>query len=325
MSSKIDRRVSVAPMMGWTDKHDRYFLRLISPNTLLYTVMITTGALIYGKKFEVFEYNAEEHPVALQLGGSDPADLAECARIAEKTYGYDEINLNCGCPSDRVQKGQFGACLMASPKLVADCVDAMKQQVSVPVTVKNRIGIDDQDSYDFLADFVGTVAEKGCDTFIVHARKAYLNGLSPAENRTVPPLKWDYVHRLKKEMPHLSIIINGGIKTVAEVQQNLSAVDGVMIGREAYSNPYLLADIEAEIFQNKNVPSRDAVIEALIPYVDRAAAEGVPLKDITRHILGLYQGLRGARRWRQILSQEAYKPAANSNVIRDALKAVSAL
>lgn len=312
-------------MMGWTDKHDRYFLRLISPNTLLYTVMITTGALIYGKKFEVFEYNAEEHPVALQLGGSDPADLAECARIAEKTYGYDEINLNCGCPSDRVQKGQFGACLMASPKLVADCVDAMKQQVSVPVTVKNRIGIDDQDSYDFLADFVGTVAEKGCDTFIVHARKAYLNGLSPAENRTVPPLKWDYVHRLKKEMPHLSIIINGGIKTVAEVQQNLSAVDGVMIGREAYSNPYLLADIEAEIFQNKNVPSRDAVIEALIPYVDRAAAEGVPLKDITRHILGLYQGLRGARRWRQILSQEAYKPAANSNVIRDALKAVSAL
>lgn len=322
MSKKIDRRVSVAPMMGWTDRHDRYFLRLISPSALLYTVMITTGALVYGKKFDVLEYNPEENPLALQLGGSDPKELAESARIAMR-YHYDEINLNCGCPSDRVQKGMFGACLMARPDLVATCVDAMKQAApEVPVTVKNRIGIDDTEGYDFLADFVGTVAEKGCDTFIVHARKAFLQGLSPAENRNVPPLKWDIVHRLKREMPQLNIIINGGIQTIDQVKENLEKVDGVMIGREAYTNPYFMAEIESEVFQNKNVPSRHAIIESLIPYVDKSAAAGVPLKDITRHILGLYQGLPGARRWRQILSEEAYKPAANSNVIREALKAV---
>jgi tRNA-dihydrouridine synthase A len=322
-SKKPNRTVSVAPMMGWTDRHDRYFLRLISPNALLYTVMITTGALIYGKKHDILEYNSEENPLALQLGGSDPKDLAESCRIAAR-YGYDEINLNCGCPSDRVQKGQFGACLMAHPALVAECIDAMQQAVpDIPVTVKTRIGIDDQDSYEFLTDFVGKIADKGCKTFIIHARKAWLNGLSPAENRSVPPLDWERAYRLKKDFPDLEIILNGGIKTVAHIQEALQHVDGVMIGREAYTNPYFLAEIEKEIFKNQNVLSRDQVIESIIPYADRIARENIPVKDITRHILGLYQGLPGARRWRQILSQEAYKPAANSDVIRQAMAAIS--
>jgi tRNA-dihydrouridine synthase A len=319
---KINRLVSVAPMMGWTDRHDRYFLRLISPNALLYTVMITTGALIYGKKFNVLDYNPEEHPVALQLGGSDPKELAECAKLAEQ-YGYDEVNLNCGCPSDRVQKGKFGACLMAEPELVADCIDAMKQAVSIPVTVKSRIGIDNHDSYDFLLNFVGRIAEKGCETFIIHARKALLDGLSPAENRLIPPLKYDYAYRLKQDFPDLNVILNGGIKTVDNVKDALQKLDGVMIGREAYTNPWFMAEIEREIFGAPQSKSRHDIIEALIPYIDRSVESGVPLKDITRHILGLYQGLPGARRWRRILSEEAYKPAANSNVVREALKAVN--
>lgn len=313
----INRTVSVAPMMGWTDRHDRYFLRLISPNALLYTVMITTGALIYGKKFEVLEYNPEEHPVALQLGGSDPKELAECAKLAEK-YGYDEVNLNCGCPSDRVQKGAFGACLMARPDTVAECIDAMKQVVSIPVTVKSRIGIDNQDSYGFLLDFVGKIAAKGCDTFIIHARKALLNGLSPAENRLIPPLIYDRAYQIKKDFPHLNIILNGGIKTIESIQDALSKLDGVMIGREAYTNPYFLAEIEKEIFGAQSVKSRHEIIDALLPYIDRSLQNGVPLKDITRHILGLYQGLPGARKWRQILSSEAFRPAANGNTVREA-------
>lgn len=318
----IDRKISVAPMMGWTDRHDRYFLRLISPHALLYTVMITTGALVHGKKYEVLEYNDEEHPVALQLGGSDPKDLAFCAKLAQE-YKYDEVNLNCGCPSDRVQKGQFGACLMASPALVAECVDAMKQIVDIPVTVKTRIGIDDQDSYEFLTDFIGKIADKGCDTFIIHARKAWLNGLSPAENRTIPPLKWDTVARLKKDFPQLTIILNGGIQTLEHVEEALRISDGAMIGREAYSNPYFLAAIEEKVFGHKPILSRDAVVERMIPYIEKMMADGGALKDVTRHILGLYQGLRGARRWRQILSQDAYRPAANSDVVRLALKAVA--
>ncbi len=321
-TKSIDRTVSVAPMMGWTDRHDRYFLRLISPNALLYTVMITTGALIYGKKFSVLEFNPEEHPLALQLGGSDPKELAACAKIAEQ-YHYDEVNLNCGCPSDRVQKGKFGACLMAEPQLVADCIDAMKQACSIPVTVKTRIGIDNQDSYQFLLDFVGKIAEKGCDTFIIHARKALLDGLSPAENRTVPPLNYDRAYQLKKDFPNLNIILNGGIQTVEQVQDALTKLDGVMIGREAYTNPYFMAAIERDIFGNSDVLSRNDIIEALMPYIDRSLAAGVPLKDITRHILGLYQGLPGARRWRQILSEEAYKPAANGNTVRLALAQVT--
>lgn len=314
----LDRRLSVAPMMGWTDRHDRYLLRLISPNALLYTVMITTGALIYGKKFQVLEYSPEEHPVALQFGGSDPKELAACAKISDD-YGYDEINLNCGCPSDRVQKGQFGACLMANPKLVAECYDAMKQVTETPVTIKSRIGIDDFDSYQFLLDFIGPIADKGCDTFIIHARKALLDGLSPAENRVIPPLKWDVAYKLKQDFPNLTIVLNGGIKTLDHVREGLTHTDGVMIGREAYSNPYFLSDIEREIFGTQNLPDRLAVVDTMIPYIENMAKAGEPLKDITRHMLGLFQGLPGARRWRQVLSQEAYKPEADSSVVRLAL------
>jgi len=317
----INRKVSVAPMMGWTDRHDRYFLRLISPNVLLYTVMITTGALIHGRKFEVLEFNPEEHPVALQLGGSDPKELAECAKLAEK-YGYDEVNLNCGCPSDRVQKGKFGACLMAEPDTVADCIDAMKQAASIPVTVKSRIGIDNQDSYDFLLDFVGKIAEKGCDTFIIHARKALLDGLSPAENRLIPPLIYDRPYQIKKDFPNLNIILNGGIKTIENIQNAMKHVDGVMIGREAYTNPYFLAEIEKEIFGAATVKTRHQIIDELLPYIERSLQNGVELKDITRHILGLYQGMPGARRWRQILSSEAFRPAANGNTVLEARRAV---
>ncbi len=320
--SKIDRRVSVAPMMGWTDRHDRYFLRLISPHALLYTVMITTGALIHGKKLSILEYNDQEHPIALQLGGSSPDELAKCAKIAEK-YKYDEVNLNCGCPSERVQNGRFGACLMAEPDLVADCVDAMKQATpDLPITVKTRIGIDDQDSYEFLTSFIGKVAAKGCDTFVIHARKAWLNGLSPAQNRDIPPLQYETVFRLKRDFPELTIILNGGLKTIEDIKKYMPNVDGVMIGREAYTNPYFMADIEKEIFNTQHVPTRHEIIEQLIPYIDHSLSKGVPLKDITRHILGVYQGLPGARRWRQILSQEAYKPAANTNVVRQALQQV---
>lgn len=321
-----DATISVAPMMGWTDRHDRYFMRLISPNALLYTVMITTGALIYGKKLSILEFSPEEHPVALQLGGSDPKDLGICAKMAEN-YGYDEVNLNCGCPSDRVQRGQFGACLMSEPKLVADCIDSMKQATDIPVTVKTRIGIDEHDSYQFLLDFIGPIAEKGCETFIIHARKAWLNGLSPAENRTIPPLKWDVVYKLKQDFPDLNIILNGGVKTLAHVQEALTKVDGVMIGREAYQNPYFLAELEQHIFKTPadQIRSRYAVIQDLLPYIDASLQNGIPLKDISRHILGLFQGLPGARRWRQILSSEAYQPAANSNLIRRALEQVPEL
>jgi tRNA-dihydrouridine synthase A len=310
--------------MGWTDRHDRYFMRLITPNTLLYTVMITTGALIHGKKLDVLDFSPEEHPLALQLGGSDPADLAACAKMAQER-GYDEVNLNCGCPSERVQKGAFGACLMAAPHLVADCVEAMKQAVEIPVTVKTRIGIDDQDSYQFLQDFVGPIAEKGCDTFIIHARKAILGGLSPEENRRIPPLKYDTAYRLKQDFPHLNIILNGGITNIAQIKDALNKLDGVMIGREAYQNPYFMAEVEKEIFNNPNVPSREQITLRLIPYIQNNLQNNIPVKDTTRHILGLFQGLRGAKRWRQILSQNAPHPAANENVVLEALEAVRKL
>lgn len=322
IKTKIDRRVSVAPMMGWTDKHDRYFLRLISPNALLYTVMITTGAIVFGKRLELLEFNPEENPLALQLGGSDPKDLAACAKIAEQ-YGYAEINLNCGCPSERVQNGKFGACLMAEPQLVADCIDAMQQAVSIPVTVKTRIGIDNHDSYEFLTDFIEPIAATGCDTFIIHARKALLSGLSPTDNRTIPPLKWDVAHRLKKDFPQLNIILNGGIKTIADIEESLLHTDGVMIGREAYQNPYFLSEIEREIFKTENIPTRQEIIEQLIPYIDRSIQQGADLKDITRHILGLFQGLRGGKKWRRILSQEAYQQGATSAVVKNALDMVN--
>jgi len=319
--NKLDRRISVAPMMNWTDRHDRYFLRLISSNVLLYTEMMTTGALVYGKKPEFLEYNKEENPLALQLGGSDPKELAYCVKLAKK-YNYDEINLNCGCPSDRVQKGKIGACLMEEPRLVAECIDAMKQVTDTPISIKTRIGIDDKESYGFLTDFIGASAEKGCDIFIIHARKALLQGLSPSQNREIPPLKWERAYKLKKDFPKLKIILNGGIKTLEDINQALDKLDGVMIGREAYKNPYFLASIEKEIFKNNNILSRDEVIEKLILYIDKSLEGRTRLKDISRHILGLYQGMRGAKKYRQILSQEAYKENSDSNLIREALKYV---
>ncbi len=317
------RRVSVAPMMGWTDRHDRYFMRQITPNSLLYTVMITTGALTYGQKFEVLDFDPAEHPVALQLGGSDPKELATCMGFARK-WGYDEVNLNCGCPSERVQKGQFGACLMAAPALVADCIDAMKQaDPEMPVTIKTRIGIDDQDSYQFLLDFVGPAAEKGCATFIIHARKAILGGLSPAENRTIPPLNYETAYRLKRDFPQLEIILNGGLKTIPAIQEALQHVDGVMIGREAYSNPWFMRAIESEIFGTTETLTREDIVARMMPYIAGQLARGTPLKDITRHILGLYQGCYGARGWRRLLSTEAYKPGAGLEVVEAALALIT--
>ncbi|RLQ23204.1 tRNA dihydrouridine(20/20a) synthase DusA [Seongchinamella sediminis] len=316
------RRFSIAPMMDWSDHHCRFFWRLLSRQALLYTEMVTTGALIHGDRERFLHYNAEEHPVALQLGGSKPADLARCARWAEEWH-YDEVNLNCGCPSDRVQSGMFGACLMAQPLMVADCVRAMCEATELPVTVKHRIGIDDMESYQQMLDFVAPVAEAGCGVFIVHARKAWLQGLSPKENREIPPLNYPWVYRLKRDLPQLEIIINGGIQTLDQCQQHLAQVDGVMIGREAYQNPWLLAEVDAELYgMDKTVISRDDVILQLLPYVERQLARGAHLNHITRHILGLYQGVPGARKFRRHLSENAYKKDAGIGVLTDALAMV---
>ena len=301
-------RLSVAPMMDWTDRHCRYFHRLLSKNTLLYTEMVTTGALLHGDVPRHLDFNPEEHPVALQLGGSEPADLAHCAKLGED-WGYDEINLNCGCPSERVQRGAFGACLMAEPQLVADCVKAMVDVVSVPVTVKHRIGIDKTESYGFVRDFVGAVSEAGCNVFTVHARNAWLKGLSPKENREVPPLRYALVHQLKREFPHLTIAINGGITTNAQIAEQLQQVDGVMVGREAYHNPWLLAGWDAAFLGAANTAlTREQVEAQMCDYMAReAAAHGTPWSAIARHMLGLRHGLPGARRWRQVWSDHKLK------------------
>ena len=301
-------RLSVAPMMDWTDRHCRYFHRLLSSKALLYTEMVTTGALVHGDVARHLDYNLEEHPVALQLGGSEPQDLAHCAKLGEQ-WGYDEINLNCGCPSERVQRGAFGACLMAEPQLVADCVKAMVDVVSVPVTVKHRIGIDKLESYDFVRDFVGAVSQAGCNTFIVHARSAWLKGLSPKENREVPPLRYALVHQLKKDFPHLNIAINGGITTNAQITEQLRQLDGVMVGREAYHNPWLLASWDADLFGA--APSgltREDVEDQMCDYMLREfASHGTPWSAIARHMLGLRHGLPGSRRWRQVWSDHKLK------------------
>ena len=301
-------RLSVAPMMDWTDRHCRYFHRLLSANALLYTEMVTTGALIHGNVARHLDYNREEHPVALQLGGSEPQDVAHCARLGEQ-WGYDEINLNCGCPSERVQRGAFGACLMAEPQLVADCVKAMVDVVSVPVTVKHRIGIDKLESYDFVRDFVGAVSQAGCNTFIVHARSAWLKGLSPKENREVPPLRYALVHRLKQDFPHLSIVINGGITTNAQITEQLQQLDGVMLGREAYHNPWLMALWDAEYFgAAPSSLTRETVEAQMCDYMAHEFAEhGTPHSAIARHMLGLRHGLPGSRRWRQVWSDHRLK------------------
>ncbi|MFO1379215.1 MAG: tRNA dihydrouridine(20/20a) synthase DusA [Chitinivorax sp.] len=296
------RTLSIAPMLDWTDRFYRQFARQITRHTWLYTEMVTTGALLHGNRDRFLRFDPCEQPIALQLGGSDPAALAQCAKIAEQ-WGYDEVNLNVGCPSERVQEGSFGACLMAEPQLVADCVKAMRDVVSIPVTVKHRIGIDKVEEYDYLRNFVDVVAAAGCSTFIVHARNAILKGLSPKQNREIPPLKYDYVYRLKQQRPELEIIINGGITTLEQTDEHLRHVDGVMIGREAYHNPYLLVEADARYYGDHHAqPSRAEIIEALMPFVEQEVKDGVPLKIITRHILGLFQGMRGARYWRRQLS-----------------------
>ncbi|CAM2151141.1 MULTISPECIES: tRNA dihydrouridine(20/20a) synthase DusA [Paraburkholderia] len=296
------RRVSVAPMMDWTDRHCRSLHRFISRDTWLYTEMVTTGALLHGDVPRHLAFTPAEAPVALQLGGSEPGDLARAAKLGEQ-WGYDEINLNCGCPSERVQRGAFGACLMNEPQLVADCVKAMRDVVSVPVTVKHRIGVDAVEDYAFVRDFVGTIADAGCEVFIVHARNAILKGLSPKENREIPPLKYDYAYRLKRDFPNLEIIINGGIKTLDEVATHLEHVDGVMLGREAYHNPYVLADVDAR-FYGASAPAltRDEVEAKLIEYCAAELKRGTYLGAIVRHALGLYRGEAGARGWRRVLS-----------------------
>ena len=302
-SDKIENtknfRISVAPMMDWTTRDYRFFARLFNPNIVLYTEMVTTGAIIHGDAKRHLDFNSQEHPLVLQLGGSNPQDLATCTKMAED-WGYNEVNLNVGCPSDRVQNNKIGACLMAEPNLVAECIDQMQKAVSIPVTVKHRIGIDDMQSYEEMLHFVDTVAATGCTHFVVHARIAILQGLSPKENREVPPLRYEDVYRLKRERPNLTIEINGGIKTFEETQQHLQHVDGVMIGREAYHNPYLLAEFGQ--FWNLDMPDRFNIMQQMMPYIEKRLAEGAPLSIITRHILGLFQNLPGARKWRQALS-----------------------
>jgi tRNA-dihydrouridine synthase A len=315
-------RFCIAPMMDWTDRHCRFFLRLLSRHARLYTEMVTTGAILHGRAERLLAYDPAEHPLALQLGGSDPADLAACAKVGER-FGYDEINLNVGCPSDRVQEGRFGACLMAEPELVARGVKAMRESVYVPVTVKSRIGIDDKDSYGELAHFVGTIAAAGCGTFIIHARKAWLQGLSPRENREKPPLRYDVVLRLKADFPGLEFVLNGGITTLEQVETHLAGFDGVMLGRAAYENPYLLAQIDGRFFGvNGDLPSRADLIETFKPYVEAELRRGTKLHAMTRHILGLYQGVRGGRIWRRYLSENAGRPGAGLEVLDGALQAV---
>jgi tRNA-dihydrouridine synthase A len=316
------RKICVAPMMDWSDRHCRMFHRQITRHSWLYTEMVTTGALVYGDVERHLRFNDEEHPVALQLGGSDPTDLAKSARLGEQ-WGYDEINLNCGCPSERVQKGAFGACLMGEPQLVADCVKAMRDAVAIDVTVKHRIGIDRNEDYGFVRDFVGTVADAGCATFIVHARNAILKGLSPKENREIPPLKYEVAYQLKREFPALEIIINGGVKTDDEIALHLEHVDGVMLGREAYHNPYAMAGYDARFYGDTTPAlSRDEVIAAMVPYIDAQlkahAAHGIKLNSITRHMLGLMAGLPGARAFRQVMSDPKRLAAADPRLLIEA-------
>lgn len=311
-------------MMDWTDRHCRFLHRLLTKHTLLYTEMVTTGALKHGDVQRHLRFNAEEHAVALQLGGSEPSDLALAAKLGQQ-WGYDEINLNCGCPSDRVQRGAFGACLMNEPALVVDGVKAMRDAVSIPVTVKHRIGIDKQESYAFVRDFVGKVSDAGCEVFIVHARNAWLQGLSPKQNREIPPLRYELAYQLKKDFPQLVIAVNGGIATNAQIAEHLQQVDGVMIGREAYYNPWLLSTWDATFCNDPHsVPTREAIEEAMVAYMERAFSEdGCPWYAIARHMLGLYHGQRGGRLWRQVWSNHKLKPLPPREVMQQARAALA--
>jgi tRNA-dihydrouridine synthase A len=317
-------RFCVAPMLDWTDRHCRFFHRTLSTRARLYTEMITTGALLHGDAARHLDFDPAEHPVALQLGGSEPAELAHCARLGERR-GYDEINLNCGCPSERVQRGAFGACLMAEPRLVADCIRAMQDAVSIPVTVKSRIGIDRNENYGFVADFVGALFDAGCRVFIVHARNAWLKGLSPKENREVPPLRYAVVHRLKRDFPDATFVLNGGIASLAQAQAELALVDGVMLGRAAYHDPYLLAHVDRVLFGDPApAPSREAVVASMATYLARCAAAGDAPRAIVCHMLGLYHGRPGARAWRRMLSDPAFLAREGANALAAAAQAFAA-
>ena len=318
------RKVSIAPMMECTDRHFRYFLRLISRHVLLYAEMVTTGALLNGNRQHFLDFDPLESPVAFQLGGSHPKELGTCSKIVEDA-GYDEVNLNVGCPSGRVKEGGFGACLMADPELVARCVDEIKRNVLIPVTVKSRIGVDHQDSYSHLHHFVATVSQAGCKTFIIHARKAWLKGLSPKQNRTVPPLLYEYVYRIKRDFPKLLISINGGITGLDQFENHLSKVDGVMIGREAYQNPYFLAQVDQRFFNDSHpVPSRQKILDAYLPYVQQQLDVGVTLHQITRHIFGMYHAVPGARRWRRYLSESVFNKNASTEPLIRAMERFAA-
>jgi tRNA-dihydrouridine synthase A len=310
-------------MMDWTDRHCRYFHRQLSARARLYTEMVTTGGLLQGDARRHLEFNAEEHPVALQIGGSEPEDLARAARLGEQ-HGYDEINLNCGCPSERVQRGAFGACLMAEPRLVADGVKAMLDAVDIPVTVKHRVGVDEREDYGFVRDFVGAVAEAGCRVFIVHARSAWLKGLSPKENREVPPLRQEVVHRLKADFPALVFVLNGGMLSLDAAQAELAHVDGVMLGRAAYHDPWLLADVDRRLFgEVGRASSREAVIARMTAYLHREAKRGTAPRHVVRHMLGLYQGVRGARQWRRELSDASVLEREGADVLMSAAQRVT--
>ncbi|HEY9041327.1 MAG TPA: tRNA dihydrouridine(20/20a) synthase DusA [Rheinheimera sp.] len=314
----LDHKFSIAPMLDWTDKHCRYFHRLLTQHAVLYTEMVTTGAILHGTG-DYLDFNQEEHPVVLQLGGSDPVQMAQCAKLAEQR-GYDAVNINVGCPSDRVQNGMFGACLMAQPALVADCIKAMQDAVSIPVTVKTRIGIDDSDDYQFLQDFVQAVADAGCKQLIVHARKAWLKGLSPKENREVPPLNYQRVHQLKQEFPHLDISLNGGVKTLQQAKEQLNYLDGVMVGREAYSNPMLLSEVDQLIYAQTESPrTGQQVVLDMLPYIELQMTRGARLWHIVRHMLGLFQGMPGARQWRRLLSEQGHLPDAKPELLLQAM------
>ena len=322
MRKKLNRKFCVAPMMNWTDRHCRSFMRLISSEAVLYTEMITTGAILHGDAHYHLDLNSDESPVALQLGGSNPQELSKCIKLIEN-YSYDEINLNCGCPSDRVQNGMFGAVMMKNANLTADCISALLDTSKLPISVKHRIGVDDFDSYEFLCDFVKTVANTGCKTFIIHARKAWLKGLSPKQNREIPELNYDRVYQLKKDFPELEIIINGGISSIQDSVDHLHQLDGVMIGREAYTNPYLLAEVDQKIYgKEKSIIKREEIAEKFCQYVDNEMVKGEKLHSMTRHILGLFKGVKGAKQFRRHISEKAQGETASVDVLYDALKKV---
>jgi tRNA-dihydrouridine synthase A len=314
----FNRKFCIAPMMDCSDRHSRYFLRLFSSNIMLYTEMVTAAAILNGDRDYLLGFSDEEHPLALQVGGSDPEQLHQVAKIASD-YNYDEINLNCGCPSDRVQSGRFGACLMNEPALVAECVAAMKSAISLPVTVKHRIGIDQQEDYDEFARFASAQIGAGAEALIVHARNAWLQGLNPKQNREIPPLKYDWVYRLKRDFPDTEIIINGGIKTLDSCLEHLQQVDGVMLGREPYQHPYLLHNVDRVIFdEDSELPDRIEMLHRVYPYIERQLESGLPLIHMTRHLNGLFHGVPNARRWRRYLSENAYKKSSGIEILRQA-------